>query len=102
MSLQPISAINTITVPAIPEKAYPNLIVTGLKLIGNRLSVHFQQYNYETKESLPGSETSLLIEDIYAEMEKKPESNVVIENLLALLVGLYQESLTEPESLESK
>jgi hypothetical protein len=97
MSLQPIPAIETVIVPAVPEKVYPNLIITRLNLIGSRLSVHFQQYNYETKEILSNSEISFTIKDIYARMEKKPESVIIVENLLTLLTELYQESLAESE-----
>ncbi|MFA5758516.1 MAG: hypothetical protein WC942_03980 [Clostridia bacterium] len=97
MNLQPILSPKLVTVPASSEKVYPHLIITGLKLIGNRLSVTFQQYNYDTKESLPGSEDHLVIKNIYEEMDKRPETSGIINNIISLLTSLYYEKCQQEQ-----
>jgi hypothetical protein len=88
MGLSPIVANEEVVVPAVLEKRFPHLFITSLIFIKDRVTVSFQRYNIDTKEFLPDSETVLIIDNIFEEIEKLPQAKESVDNLIKLIVSL--------------
>lgn len=103
--LPQIQSLTPVTIPAVstPEKTYPDLFLSTLRVITDQESMQtwamakLNPYNYTTKELMPNDVgcKEFRIEDVYAEAARVPLLATVMGGLLTVIDLLVKEKELE-------
>jgi hypothetical protein len=88
MALPRIPAQNPITISAVPEKTYPELILTGFRIayvpgVFQHLAIFAHPYNYDTQEVLPQRDAVVAYEttEMTAQLQRVPALSTAVAEL---------------------